>query len=480
MAHPLRCASHSAGLLLATCILIAQPAQALAVRVSPGTAEVRLGATVQFRAEQDLPPGAARPAFVWTLVDPDGRPAPPGAGSISADGIYHAPGVMPGAPAKILVQAAVSDNPTQSGTATVTLLPVPDAGTVGPGASAAEPLERKEPSRGPGLPVGLEEVIRWPEIAPLRPRPGMTIPNPPYSLAGLVENRKMQPDMVVAWQACLARALEPATLEEWKKHLRTPAQEALPGYRYALFHGLGMDSQRRLLSCYYTDIETLTSAQVFALSPWVVLGLRNLISATLIDVTYPRTFYPIGLLLDVPLENIFNTLDVDANTPMEKHPYNQAQFRRRFLLQNPYTPEEEQAFEASCDRFEQEKGLKALPYAARQSLLSNFYQDYEKDHPHSMAYGPRPSGIKSPDFLIGNPYDKYNYKKNEVALFAHTADPAHSVRIKAVVITSSGSYRTGVPPLDHKPEGYYEDLARILAGRLGVPFYDLRRTPDPE
>lgn len=372
--------------------------------------------------------------------------------------------------------------------AAIVLLAAPPAlaRTVPPGAAAAAagdeelkaPPERKQAS------AGLENVQDLPGIAHLRPRPGMVIPNPPFSYAGLSELRTMPPELVRQWQACLDTRMDPSLVAEWKKSLVTQTQEALPTHRYALFHGLGMASQRRLLRCYYDNVDSLSSAEAFALSPWIVLGLRNLISGTLIDVTYPRTFYPIGFLLEAPLENIWKTQETDAHVPMENHPYDQDDFRRGyFLIQNPYTPEQEAAYEAAYHKFFADKGMTGyINSTLRRTLEKEFDSKYEAEHPHTRAYGPQSRELLlAPSVLMGNPYDDVGFNRNEVAFFAHTTPPARSIRIQAVVLVSSGPYSTGVTDKqgirgqDEKPEAYYEDQARILALALHVPFYDLRR-----
>ncbi len=73
------------------------------------------------------------------------------------------------------------------------------------------------------------------------------------------------------------------------------------------------------------------------------------------------------------------------------------------------------------------------------------------------------------------PYHPDRYTFNEVATFSRITDPGRSVRITAVVITSSGRYATGAAAPDIHPDGFYEALARTLAEQLRLPLYDLRR-----
>ena len=119
-------ASHrgSARLLLSAWVLIlaAVPAQGEGVALNRTRAEVRLGETCQFAAEQVLAPGVPQPAFTWSLEDETGRPAPPEAGSISPCGTYLAPAVLPGA-GRIVVKATVSGEPSRFAVALVKLLP---------------------------------------------------------------------------------------------------------------------------------------------------------------------------------------------------------------------------------------------------------------------------------------------------------------------------------------------------------------------
>ena len=61
----------------------------------------------------------------------------------------------------------------------------------------------------PGVGFSLQDASHIPQVAILRPRAGMAIPNPPFSLRGLADIRKMPPGMVLQWQACLGRTLDP-------------------------------------------------------------------------------------------------------------------------------------------------------------------------------------------------------------------------------------------------------------------------------
>jgi hypothetical protein len=80
--------------------------------------------------------------------------------------------------------------------------------------------------------VTLKEAGAIPQITRLRPRPGLEIPTPPFSLAGLAEGRKMAPTMVEQWRTCLAQEIDPGLRTQWLGQLLHPVPGALPGHRY--------------------------------------------------------------------------------------------------------------------------------------------------------------------------------------------------------------------------------------------------------
>jgi hypothetical protein len=341
-----------------------------------------------------------------------------------------------------------------------------------PDPGAASPDERAR--------VSLDDLLRLGHLAPtLIPKPAMEIPNPPYSLRGLAESRKMSPEMVSQWRTWLDRRMDLKELEAWRSSLLHPSQETLPVHRYAIFHGFGTDSLRRLLDSYYTHPETLNSQEVFALSPWVVLALRNVVSGTLIDVTKPVTWYQIGFLVDVPLECLWKMDRVDAYVPMESRQgsnYVQARFRELFRFKNPFTTEDEAVVDRAEDEYAASAELGHLSLTRRNLRLMNFRKDYLAKHfPGTTAYGPPDhESLLPPDLLLG---EQGVAKGNEAAFFTRITDPDRQVGLTAVVLTGRGN-DTGVPP-DLADQPFYEDQARLLAQRLGLPFYDLRLKPPP-
>jgi hypothetical protein len=440
--------------------------QAHTVTILPRQAVLGPGETCQFQARLDPVPGDHPPAFIWTLVGQEHQPIPVGAGTVSATGLYRAPGGEPGRPVTILVRAQVAGDPARFDTAKVILVP---AGSGAWAMTAAPAAQAGAGAVSPG--VTLETVKTLPQIAHLKPRPGMEIPNPPFSLHGLDERRKPTPAVAGQWRTLLGLEIDPALKKEWLADLTHPVPGCLPGHRFAIFHGIGMSSQRRLLKSYYENADDLGSEDVFALSPWVVLGLRNAISATLIDVTRPRTWYPIGFILEVPLECIIDANPADAYLPMEAFPYDQKAFRQRFLHENPLSPAQEAAFNEFFQNY-----LAAHP-RPRLEELERLHKTFEAQTGiiATQAYGPK-EPIRPPADLVGvPPYNPERYGFNEVGFFSRTTDPVRSVRITAMVITSSGTYPTGASAPDAKPDGFYETLARAMAERLHLPLYDLRR-----
>jgi len=305
------------------------------------------------------------------------------------------------------------------------------------------------------------------------------IPNPPFSLAGLAEDRKMAPAMADRWRTCLTQEIDANLQAGWLLRLKHPLPGALPGRRYAIFHGIGMSSQRRLLTSYYENSDELRAQDVFALSPWIVLGLRNGISGTLIDVTRPRTWYPIGFLLDVPLECIFTTSKTDAYVPMEATPYDQQAFRRRFLGQNPLTMEQRTALRERIHQYILDHDMDPQDLGDQIEATNELEAPFREEQGFKPAFGPKSrKDILDPATLLGDPYDIDRAVFNEVGFFSRISDPERSVRITAVVITSSGKYATAVDwPDAHPDNNNYETQARQLAKRLGLPFYDLRLIP---
>jgi len=469
--------------------------QAQPVTVKPSQVELRPGGSCQFEALLDPGPDGQRPGVDWTLEAPDGHAAPDGAGRVDAHGFYHAPDAYPAHCPRILVKVTVAGASPRSGSGTVIFLPAADAadekaGSVPRSLGAGQPKggasaggRDPQPSRhqlqetkgSPG--ISLREASLLPQIATLKPRAGLDIPTPAFSLAGLDDRRKMSPQQVELWQACLNVPLDAEMAKAWRTELADPRQEVLPPGRYALFHGIGMSSQRRLLQCYYENADELSTEQVFALSPWVVLGLRNAVSCTLIDVTCPRTWYPIGFLLDVPLECIFTTHPNDAFVPMEFVPYDQQAFRRKFLGLNPFTPEQRQALREKINKHIQDHGLDADDPDVESEVADQLVGPFREEQGIKPAYGPRSrADLLAPAALLGNPRDPDLCRFNEVGVFSRITDPERSVRITAVVITGSGKYATAVDAPDVKPDPFYENLARQLAERLHLPLFDLRRS----
>jgi hypothetical protein len=316
--------------------------------------------------------------------------------------------------------------------------------------------------------VTLEVAKTIPQVAHLRPRPGLEIPNPPFSLAGLDAKRKPAPAVARQWQDLLALGIDPPLNQVWLAHLEHPVPGSLPAHRFAFFGGIGMEPMRRLLQCYYENTGDLSTEDVFALAPWVNLALRNAISITLIDVVHPLTWYPVGFLYDVPLECIIDAYPHDAYTPMERPPYDQKAFREVFHLKNPWSDEQAEAFEAFEMRYRADH-----PRARVETMIQAFEQ--QPGHVSTWAYGPKET-LRPPSDLVGvPPFDYHRYGYNEVATFSRITEPARSVRIIGVALIGRGRYKNGALPPDIKPDGFYEALAKAMAERLHLPLYDLRR-----
>ncbi len=370
--------------------------QAQGVTIFPRHAVLGPGETCQFQARLDPAPSDHPAAFIWTLVDPERQPVPEAAGSVSAAGLYQAPGVGPDRPRTILVRAQEAGDPARFETAQVTLVPAQG----GAWAMPLPPGDQVPHAAGPGDPTGeskaapaplprsvsLEEIKALAPTAHLRPRPGLEIPNPPFSLLGLDPRRQATPAVAQQWRDLLGLEIDPALRQEWLEHLAHPVPAALPAHRFAIFHGIGMSSQRRLLRSHYENADDLGTGQVFALSPWVVLALRNGISTTLIDVTRPRTWYPIGFLLDVPLECIFVASPADAMVPMEGVPFDQKAFRERFRHENPLSADQEAAFDAFVQSYQIAHPRVGLRLAELERLKQAFEQ--QTGIIPTRAYGP--------------------------------------------------------------------------------------------
>lgn len=96
------------------------PLSADTVRVTPGTASVRAGATQQFSASM---PHASPTTFGWSVDSIAGGNT--AAGTIDATGLYTAPVALP-APSTVTINAASSTGTGQPGSSTVALLnPIP-------------------------------------------------------------------------------------------------------------------------------------------------------------------------------------------------------------------------------------------------------------------------------------------------------------------------------------------------------------------
>jgi hypothetical protein len=334
---------------------------------------------------------------------------------------------------------------------------------------AESPVESKVP--GPAAPAGLAlaEVAKLPQVVRLRPRSGLAVPTPPFSLKGLVENRRMSPDTASRWQAILAAGIAPKEREDWLKRLKDPRQPDLPAQRYAIFHGTGLPALRRVLGAYYDQVDRMSDEELFALAPWVVLGLRNAVPGTLIDITAPAAWYEIGFLIDVPLE-CFWRASADAAMPAtESHPYDPKKFRRRFLFRN-YTRDQARAFHRRVMAFMDEHEREDYDAIAAE-LAPRFEQDYAIATPR--AYGPESrGGIQAPAELFQDGPGRKQLGSNEIGFFSRVESPDRAIRIRAVAIISGA--RNPMDGKQSRDSAHYERLARALARSLGLPFLDLR------
>ena len=344
---------------------------------------------------------------------------------------------------------------------------------------AAGTVESKGGTQAAAGTITLEDAARIPQRDQLRLKGGMTVPIEPFSLEGLAESRKISSSLKDAWKAWLATDLNPKAHPGWAKDLADP--DHLPAKRYAFYHGLSVTRLRSVLGCYYDGVDSLSAEDVFALAPWVTLGLRHVISSTLLDVTLRNSWYEIGFFLDVAPECFYRMDPADAFVPMEvsgSGAFDQTSFRAKFRSVNPYTQEQEEEYKA---------GLKGKgPLYAR-----TFKPEFEKAKGIRSAYGPMVGWLRGPKSLFYNPElarkgglltdedaEQGSLNKdstNEVAFFSRISQPDRSVRITAVVVTGKGISPIASPgSADDKGLDHYIGLARALAGRFHVPFYDLR------
>lgn len=224
----------------------------------------------------------------------------------------------------------------------------------------------------------------------------VVIPNPPFEIA---ENRRA----------------DPSVLAQWEEKLKDKNN-------VAIVHGIGIDSQKRLLSCFYEGIDGLTAEELYMSAPHVVLNLRSIVSGTLVDKQNVRTWYRTGFILDVPVDHIWGAHPHDAYAPMEvPEGFNQAKFR---------------------------------------SDIS--------DNVRSS------SRIGTPEELLQTAQCGI---ANEVAFYSALEGSESKVSIRGVFISRGGGYATSV---DKKRGKINErELAMQLAEKLRVPFYDWRKNTKP-
>lgn len=233
-------------------------------------------------------------------------------------------------------------------------------------------------------------------IPKLKPKCDVVIPNPPFEVA----------------EDCRT---DPSILTQWREKLNDTEN-------FAIVHGIGMDSQKRLLSCFYEGVESLTAEELYLSTPHVVLNLRSIVSGTLVDTHNIRTWYSTGLILDVPVSHIWGAHTHDAYAPMEiAEKFNQVKFR------------------------------------------------------NDISDGTRPSqGICDPKSFVPGTLAGV---ANEVAFYSAVEGSEAKISIRGVFISRSGSYATSTEKrISRKGE---IALAQKLAEQLNVPFYDWRKNTNP-
>jgi hypothetical protein len=294
------------------------------------------------------------------------------------------------------------------------------------------------------------------------------IPNPVYDFSGCDKERFPKTELK----------------QEWGKTFSDP--------KFITYHGISLSSTTRLLRCYYGDeaVGKLLPEQILSLSPWVTLNLRNVISTTLTEVESPRTWYPVGFILEVDSDLLYKCSTDDAYIPMEggksgDEKYNQTKFRKSFLHKNdPLTKLSENQLIELEDRLKElnkkRESVSLLKRKAVDQEIDQKTREYFKEIEivESWAYGPEKDKSNLDSLSVLKTY--VNRTTNEVGFFVGAnilEGMEKSIKIKGVCIAGGGRYVSG--GVKNLYPDYTEELCASfmldLGKKLGLPCYDLRK-----
>lgn len=263
--------------------------------------------------------------------------------------------------------------------------------------------------------------------------------------------------------------------------------EILSSGKHFVFHGIGLGSVYRLLDCYYEGVDKLSPTEVFNLAAWSILNLRTVISTSLVYEGDPKTWYPIGFVLEVPLPDlVYKVSQTDACILMEgtkNSPFGNAfHFNQKTVIDHYNTKNDPPLSLEHFAEYKKELVKRSTDddYFDRDAFLEEFSK--EKGYKTTYGFGPKSSGELS--YLTQIIEDTMNPKwqgSNEIAIFHGVKNQKgqdFNVKIKGIVLTSSGKYGPQSDKIKNCPSdlGYYEDLAISFAKKLSLPVVDLRKT----
>jgi hypothetical protein len=263
--------------------------------------------------------------------------------------------------------------------------------------------------------------------------------------------------------------------------------EVLLSGDYFIYHGIGLGSLYRILSCYYEGIDKLSDKEIFNLAPWVMLNLRTVLSTTLVYEKNPKTWYKVGFILEVPSSDlVYKASTTDACIPMEgtnDSPFgNGFNFNQKKVINHYYT--ENSVIFKDNDKEEYKKILKQQYEEDDFFDIDKFRENFikEKGYKKTFGYGPESSyELRSLPEIIKNTKDEDRVGSNEVAIFhgvKNQKGKQFNIKIKGIVLTGSGQWTTYTDKIKNcHPDNndYYENLAIELAKKLDLPLYDLRK-----
>ena len=252
----------------------------------------------------------------------------------------------------------------------------------------------------------------------LCPRENTIIPSPPFSHS--------QVRSLISW--------DDSAYDAWQKIENSS--------NLYIAHALNLSSQRRILEAYFLNSEDFEAFNLIQYSPFIILGIRQLVSGTLIDLeNLPKNHFPtmsgIGFLMKVPPACIYIINRQDANVSMEKLGVSQTEYRH--LL------------------FKQPSLVAGKPKSKASSLNSGDFR-----------LSTTPQQLLSFGNLLGDTY-------NEIAFFPRLIEPENSVEIVGTFIdTKNHQFKCQPEKGDQEDPFYYYENMRLLSDTLKLPLIDLQ------